>query len=51
VRVEPSAEMACDRSLNGEPFRRRTGYQPPAWNAMLTELATEVRRRAAGERP
>jgi dTDP-4-dehydrorhamnose reductase len=51
VRVEPSAELACDRSLDGTAFRQRTGYQAPPWSAMLAELATEVRRRAAGERP
>jgi dTDP-4-dehydrorhamnose reductase len=46
VRVEPSDELVCDRSLNGEAFQRRTGYEAPPWEAMLRELAAEVRRRA-----
>jgi dTDP-4-dehydrorhamnose reductase len=46
LRVEPSDEIACDRSLDGSAFRRRTGYEPPPWEAMLRELADEVRRRA-----
>jgi dTDP-4-dehydrorhamnose reductase len=51
VRVEPSADFACDRSLDGSAFRRRTGYEAPSWSRMLEELAAAVRRRAAGERP
>ncbi|HEX6739040.1 MAG TPA: SDR family oxidoreductase [Vicinamibacteria bacterium] len=46
VRVEPSGDLVCDRSLDGEAFRRRTGYEAPPWEAMLRELAEEVRRRA-----
>jgi dTDP-4-dehydrorhamnose reductase len=51
VQVEPHHDFVCDRSLNGQAFRRETGYEAPAWEAMLKELAGEVRQRAAGERP
>lgn len=41
-------QFLCDRSLNGKGFCERTGYAPPTWDAMLDELAQEIR--ARGER-
>ncbi|MET3900820.1 dTDP-4-dehydrorhamnose reductase [Devosia sp. UYZn731] len=35
----------CDRSMKGDKFRAATGYQAPAWDVMLEELATAIRQR------
>jgi len=45
VQIEPVDEPVCDRSLCADAFASATGYQPPAWDEMLQELAREVRRR------
>jgi dTDP-4-dehydrorhamnose reductase len=43
VEIVPDDEFVCDRSMRSEPFEAATGYQPPTWDAMLTELAAETR--------
>jgi len=43
--VEPDETIVCDRSLDASAFRQRTGYEPPAWPQMLSELADAVRAR------
>lgn len=40
ITVEPDSSFACDRSLVGARFTKATGYQPPSWDDMTTELAT-----------
>jgi len=47
MRVEPDDEFACDRSLDGGRFHDATGYQAPAWDDMLDELANEIKDRSA----
>lgn len=42
VQLVADASMSCDRSLSGEAFARRTGYQVPSWDWMLTELARQI---------
>ena len=37
--IEPDDGFVCDRSLDSSRFRERTGYCPPTWEKMLTELA------------
>lgn len=37
--IEPDDAFVCDRSLDGSRFNQLTGYQPPSWEAMITELA------------
>jgi dTDP-4-dehydrorhamnose reductase len=37
--ILPDDQFACDRSLNSERFRTRTGYVPPEWDTMISELA------------
>jgi dTDP-4-dehydrorhamnose reductase len=39
-------EPRIDRSLDSTRFRRVFAYQPPAWDAMLDELAGETRKAA-----
>jgi dTDP-4-dehydrorhamnose reductase len=45
VTIEPDNVFVCERSLNSENFRKLTGYNPPTWDNMLTELAEQVRDR------
>jgi dTDP-4-dehydrorhamnose reductase len=45
VTLEPDDVFACDRSLDGAAFRTATGWEAPAWSAMLDDLAGEVRQR------
>jgi dTDP-4-dehydrorhamnose reductase len=43
IRIEPDDAVAIDRSLDSSRFRREFGYAPPSWDAMLDELASEIR--------
>ena len=45
VEIQPDDDFVCDRSLDGSRLTERTGYAPPSWDAMLTELVAEVARR------
>ena len=47
VEIVPDDEPVCDRSLDGSSFEKATGYRPPSWQAMLAELAADIRRRSA----
>jgi dTDP-4-dehydrorhamnose reductase len=42
VEIIPDDEFLCDRSLCGAAFEGVTGYSPPSWDHMLTELAAEI---------
>ena len=39
--IEPYDEFVCDRSLNADRFNQATGYTPPSWEAMISELAQQ----------
>ena len=39
--IEPNDEFVCDRSLNGDRFNEATGYKPPGWQTMISELAQQ----------
>jgi dTDP-4-dehydrorhamnose reductase len=41
VEIIPDHEHACDRSMNGEKFRRATGYISPGWPELVAELAND----------
>jgi dTDP-4-dehydrorhamnose reductase len=41
IQIYPDDEFFCDRSLDSTRFRHATGYQPPSWSDMVTEVATE----------
>jgi dTDP-4-dehydrorhamnose reductase len=45
IKIEPSDELVCDRSLNASRFNETIGYQPPSWDEMLKELAQQIRER------
>lgn len=47
IEIAADDTFACDRSLRSDRFRAATGYVPPSWDVMLTELAEDVRRRAS----
>lgn len=40
--ILPFDEFECDRSLDSTRFREATGYRPPSWDAMITELAEDA---------
>jgi dTDP-4-dehydrorhamnose reductase len=42
LEIVPDAAVRCDRSLRDERFRAATGYEAPAWGAMLHELAGAI---------
>ena len=41
--IMPDESFECDRSLNSERFRAATGYQPPSWDEMIAEMASDSR--------
>lgn len=45
IELLPDDEFFCERSLDASRFNSETGYQPPSWDAMLTELAQQIRER------
>ena len=44
VEIVPWDDFRCDRSLDSTRFRTEFGYRPPAWPAMVEELAGQLRR-------
>jgi dTDP-4-dehydrorhamnose reductase len=45
VEIVPDDTFVCDRSLRQDAFEAETGYKAPGWDAMLDELAAEIRAR------
>lgn len=45
VELVPDDTVAIDRSLDGSHFAHVTGYAVPSWDAMLSELAVDLRAR------
>jgi dTDP-4-dehydrorhamnose reductase len=39
ITIEEDSTFACDRSLDASRFCRDTGYEPPAWEAMIADMA------------
>jgi dTDP-4-dehydrorhamnose reductase len=42
IEIIPDDSFICDRSLDSARFRNEFHYTPPAWPAMIEELASEV---------
>jgi dTDP-4-dehydrorhamnose reductase len=42
--IEPEDEPRVDRSLDSSRFRAAFGYEPPSWDAMLDELAAQMKK-------
>ncbi|MDT7604818.1 MAG: dTDP-4-dehydrorhamnose reductase [Acidobacteriota bacterium] len=42
IEVEPEETFVCDRSLNGERFRRATGFVPPSWREMIEGMRADA---------
>lgn len=38
IEVEPDESFTCDRSLNGNRFCEATGFVPPNWSDMISQL-------------
>jgi hypothetical protein len=49
IEIVADDAFVCDRSLRADAFTASTGYATPPWDAMLDELADEIR--ARGKRP
>jgi dTDP-4-dehydrorhamnose reductase len=43
--IDRDDTFVCDRSLDARRFNLQTGYVPPSWDAMLDELAQQIRER------
>lgn len=37
-KVNPDGEVFCDRRLDSNPFRKQTGWRPPAWDDLVMTL-------------
>ncbi len=46
VEIVPDGSYRCDRSLDASRFRAQFRYQPPSWEAMVTELVSDLTGRA-----
>jgi dTDP-4-dehydrorhamnose reductase len=42
IEILPEQDFFCDRSLDSTRFRQITGYQPPAWQDMMAEMASHA---------
>jgi len=51
VEIVPDSSVRIDRSLLSDAFRGATGYSPPSWDEMLSELAREVQARKKRQVP
>ncbi|CUS36123.1 dTDP-4-dehydrorhamnose reductase family protein [Candidatus Nitrospira nitrificans] len=47
VTIERDMAFECDRSLDASRFHRDTGYSPPAWDAMIDDMARHMTERVA----
>jgi dTDP-4-dehydrorhamnose reductase len=36
--IEPFQDFLCDRSMKSEKFRTCTGYRPPVWDMLISEM-------------
>jgi dTDP-4-dehydrorhamnose reductase len=45
VELERDSSFECDRSLDGNEFNKITGYKPPSWQSMLSDLSLEIQSR------
>ncbi len=39
LEIVPDSEFVCDRSLDSGRFRLATGYRPPSWEEMISEMS------------
>lgn len=48
IEIQAKDEPVIDRSLDSTRFREATGYQPPSWDEMVSELAALPHQRNGG---
>jgi dTDP-4-dehydrorhamnose reductase len=41
VRIDAEGDPHVDRSLDSSRFRQATGWQPPSWDSLVDELASD----------
>jgi dTDP-4-dehydrorhamnose reductase len=44
IKIVPYYGFKCDRSLDSTAFRQKFNYTPPSWDAMIEELAEQIKR-------
>ena len=42
IEIDADESFVCDRSLNGEKFRRETGITAPSWPEMIAEMQADA---------
>lgn len=50
IEIQPKDEPAIDRSLDSTRFKEATGYRPPSWGEMVSELAALPQSGLLGEK-
>lgn len=43
IEIKPDGQLRLDRSLDSMAFRDKTGYQPPAWPALIDDMYRHYR--------
>jgi len=38
IKIKPDDKEVVDRSINSDRFRKKTGYKPPTWNALIKKM-------------
>lgn len=46
INIEPDNSLIIDRSLDSSRFQSELNYRPPSWDAMLDELAQDIKERS-----
>ena len=46
IEIIPEDKFICNRSLDSSKFRKEFNYFTPSWEAMIEELANELKGRA-----
>lgn len=41
IELKPDDKMFCDRSLDGSPFQKITGYRAPSWDDMIDDMVKD----------
>jgi dTDP-4-dehydrorhamnose reductase len=41
IKIEPSDDYVCDRSLDGSEFSKKAGYIAPSWEQMIEDLSND----------
>lgn len=48
IDIESSSELVIDRSLNSQRIRKKINFKAPAWDALITEMNIDYKKRYQG---